>query len=232
MRKKRMHILLGHTDEHIKAYCNQVPLFEPHDLRSLTSEARASGGASEREKAFLMAIKERNQVQIIDLFRQLDIDPSRSDAWQRGFLRLACRHYGVGRLALHHIRTNRNAVTWAPVDDLRLLEEVTKAMTSGKSERQAIKQIIANPKTRRLFPYGEKNRTKSYYSVQNERQKQESALRRRLQRLKKSSNEKSILDQLLGSGWDAQGVFERVLYAVDLTALLPGRVVTNKRARR
>jgi hypothetical protein len=103
---------------------------------------------------------------MVDLLRQLGIDSSQSDAWQREFLRLACCHYGVGRLALHHARTNKNALTWRASDDLRLLEEVTKLMGADKSETQAIKQIGANPKTRRLFPYGEKNRTKSYYSVQ------------------------------------------------------------------
>jgi len=232
VRKERMQIVLGHTDEHIKAHCKKVRLFEPHDLRSLISEARAIGGDSEREKAVLLAIKERNHLQMVDLLRQLGIDSSQSDAWQRGFLRLACLHYGVGRLALHHARTNKNAVTWRASDDLRLLEEVTKLMGAGKCETQAIKQIVANPKTRRLFPYGEKNRTKSYYSVQNENPKREVALRRRLHRLKKSSNENSILDQLLGTGRDAQGVFERLLYAFDFPAHLPGSVVTNKRSSR
>jgi len=233
VRKERMQIVLGHTDEHIKAYCKKVRLFEPHDLRSLISKARASGGDSEREKAVLLAIKERNQLQMVDLLRQLGIDSSQYDAWQRGFLRLACCHYGVGRLALRHARTNRNAVTWRASDDLKLLEEVSKLRAAGKSETQAIKQIVANPKTRRLFPYGEKNRIRSYYSEQNAKQKREVALRRRLQHLKKSSNENSILDQLLGRGRDAQGVFERLLlYEFDFPAPLPGEVVKNERSSR
>ena len=56
-RKERVRILVGHTDEHIKAHCKKVRLFETHDLRSLISEARASGGDSEREKAVLWQLR-------------------------------------------------------------------------------------------------------------------------------------------------------------------------------
>jgi hypothetical protein len=224
--------VLGHSDERIKAHCKNVRLFEPHDLHSLISEARASGSDSEREISVVLAIKGRNQLQMVDLLRQLGIDPSQSDAWQRGFLRLAYLHYGVGRLALHRARTNKNAATWRASHDLRFLEEVTKLTGTGKSESQAIREIVANPKTRRLFPYGEKNRTGSHYSVQNEKQRREVALRRRLQHLKRSSNENSILNQLLGTGWNAHGYYERLLYAFDFPTPLSTSIVKNKRPAR
>src|SRR5580704_9886297 len=157
-RKERIQILAGHTDEHIRAQCKKLTLFEPHDLRSLISEARASETDSGLDQAVVSALRRRNQSKMNDLLRRLGVDPLQPDAWQRGFLQLACRHYGVARLALHHHpRTNRNAATWTNTDDLKLLVEVIRLKAAGKSELQAIKQIASNPKTRQLFPYGEKN---------------------------------------------------------------------------
>src|SRR5258708_20384668 len=172
-RKERIQILVGYTDDHIKDQCKKLALFEPHDLRSLISEARASGDISGHDQEVVLAFKRRNQGQLVDLLRRLGVDPSEPDAWQRGFLRLACQHYGVGRLALHHSRTNRNAAKWTPKHDLNLPIEVTKLKAADKSELQAIKRIVLNPKTRRLFPYGAKNSTASHYSVQYENQKRE-----------------------------------------------------------
>src|SRR5580704_5430142 len=224
-RKERIQILAGHTDEHIRAQCKKLTLFEPHDLRSLISEARASETDSGLDRAVVSALRHRNQSQMNDLLRRLGVDPSQPDSWQRGFLQLACRHYGVARLALHqHPRTNRNAATWTDAADMNLLLEVISLRATGKSELQAIKQIVSNSKTRKLFPYGEKNRVKSHYSAQNENQKREAALRRRLQHLKRSSSENSILNQLLGTGRNAQSALERVLNTLDFPASSPQRV--------
>jgi hypothetical protein len=231
-RKERIRIFVGDTDEHIKAQHKKISLFKPHNLQSQIREARASRGDSGLDQAVVLVLKRHNQLQLVDLLRRLGIDPLQSDACQRGFLELACLHYGVGRLALHHSRTNRNPAKWTPKHDLELLREVTKLKATGISELQAVKQIVSNPKTRRLFPYGEKNRTGSHYSVQNENQKREAALRRHLQHLKSASNESSILNQLLGPGWNAQGDFERFLHAFDFIMPLPKSVVKNGRSSR
>ena len=193
-----------------------MTLFEPHDLRSLISEARASETDSGLDRAVVSALRHRNQSQMNDLLRRLGVDPSQPDSWHRGFLQLACRHYGVARLALHP--------TWTDAADMNLLLEVISLRATGKSELQAIKQIVSNSKTRKLFPYGEKNRVKSHYSAQNENQKREAALRRRLQHLKRSSSENSILNQLLGTGRNAQSALERVLNTLDFPASSPQRV--------
>jgi hypothetical protein len=228
-RKERIRILIGHTDEHIKAQCKKLLLFEPHDLRSLISEARG-GGDTGLEQAVVLAFNERNQRQTVDLLRRLGIDPSQPDVWQKGFLRYY--HYGVGRLAWQPLRTNRKAATWTPSNDLNLIMEVTKLKADGFSEPKAIKRILSDPRTRRLFPYREqKNRAGSDYSSKYEVKKREAALWRRLQYLKASSAWNSILDQLLGPGWNAKSSSESALYALDSPIYSPKEVMKNRRPR-
>ena len=231
-RKERVRILVGHTDEHIKAQCKKLLLFEPHDLRSLISEARAGGGDTGLEQGVVSALKERNQRQMVDLLCRLGIDPSQPDSWQKGFLRLAYYHYGIGRLAWQPLRTNRRAATWTPCDDLNFIMEVTKLKANGSSELKAIKRILSDPRTRELFPYrGQKNRAGSDYSSKYEVKRREAALWRRLQYLKASSNWNSVLDQLLGPGWNAQSSSERALYALDSPIYSPKKVMKNRRPR-
>ena len=213
-------IFIGHSDQYIRGHSNNQTLFEPHDWQSLVSKSHTSG--SELGQTVVLAIRQSNQRQMLDLLRRLGIDPSQPDAWKKGFFRLACRHYGVGRVARRLSRPSRNAATWSASDDLRLLELVVKLTAAGKSERQAIKQIASNPKMRRQLPYREK-RTESYYLRQNENSKREAALRSRLRHLKRSSNENTILNQALGLAGNTQSLFERSLYVFDFpTALLNG----------
>jgi hypothetical protein len=229
-RKERIQILVGHTDQHIKAQCKKLPLFEPHDLRSVISEAQASEADSGPDQAVVLALRRRNQLQLIDLLRRLGIDPSQSDAFKKGFLQLALNHYGVGRLAWHRPRTNRNAAIWTANDDLNLLMEVTRLKAIGLSELQAIQKIASNPQTRRLFPYRQQqDRSDFHSSALKKKKKLQAALWRRLQHLKASSTENSILKQLLGPCRDARGFFVRLLYAFDFPMPLPKSVMKNKR---
>ena len=215
-RKKPTQILMVPTDDHIKAQCKKLPRFKPHDFRSVVSEARASAKQSDLDQEVMLALKRRNERQSIELLRQLGIDPSQPDAWQKGFLWLAHYHYGVGRLAWHRPRTNRNAANWKESDNLNLLMEVTKLMATGLSELQAINRIVSNPQTRRLFPHREQRDRSDFHStVKNKEKRRQAALWRRLQYLKASSTEKTILDQLLGPGWNAQSFSERSLHALD-----------------
>jgi hypothetical protein len=210
-----------------------LPKFEPHDLRSIINKARSSADQSGIDEAVVLEIRRRNQRQMLDLLRGLGINPSQPDAYQKGFYWLAFYHHGVGHLAWQRSRTNRNAATWTNGDDLNLLVEVIRLKATGLSELEAIKRIASDRRTNKLFPYREQShRSGSDFSVQKEPKKRRSALRRRLQRLKVSSTENSILNQLLGPGWNAQSNFERLLYAFDFTPPLAGSAVTNKRSSR
>jgi hypothetical protein len=231
--KEPTQILIGHTDEHIKARCKKLDLFKPHDFRSVISEARASAKNSDLDQEVMLALKRRNERQLIDLLRRLGIDLSQPDAWQKGFLRLAHDHYGVGRLAWHRPRTNRNAANWKESDNLNLLMEVTRLKATGLSELRAINRIVSNPQTRRLFPYREQpNRSDFHSTVRNKEKRRQAALWRRLQHLKASSTEKAILDQLLGPGWNAQSASECALHALDYPAPAAASVVKIKRPSR
>jgi transcriptional regulator with XRE-family HTH domain len=152
-RKQRFKILLSPKEHEVKKVCSKLPLFKPHDLRSLITEAKTNDDKADVDTAFLLALRRRNDTQMKELLRRLGVDPSRSDAWERGFFHLAFLHYGVGHLAWYSRRTNRNSATWTPTHDLALLREVVVLRQRRLSERAAVKELASDPKKRQLFPY-------------------------------------------------------------------------------
>ena len=208
---RKSYSIVQHPDPRkLNATRKRLPKFKPHDLQPILNAARAVEGQSWSDHAVL-EIRRRNQKQMADLLRRLGVDPSQPDAWQRGFFLLAFYHHGVGNLTWRIPRTNRNAATWTNAADLNLLREVTTLMAAaGISELQAIKRIVSDPQKRKLFPYREQNRIGSHSSLQNEKVKRQTALRRRLQHLKASSSWDSVMDLLLGSGWRTQAAIEPI----------------------
>src|SRR5690348_14600311 len=120
MAKQRKRILLFPNGQSMKAGRKRLPVFEPHDLRSLLSEAKENAD----DFAVLRAFRRRNELQIKELLKRLGLDPTRPDVWQRGFLYLAHYQHGVGCIAWYPRRTNKNAVTWRLDHDIALLHEV------------------------------------------------------------------------------------------------------------
>lgn len=208
---RKSYSIVQHPDPRkLNATRKRLPKFKPHDLQPILNAARAVEGQSWSDHAVL-EIRRRNQKQMADLLRRLGVDPSQPDAWQRGFFLLAFYHHGVGNLTWRIPRTNRNAATWTNAADLNLLREVTTLMAAaGISELQAIKRIVSDPQKRKLFPYREQNRIGSLSSLQNEKVKRQTALRRRLQHLKASSSWDSVMDLLLGSSWRTQAAIEPI----------------------
>src|SRR5262245_41078455 len=111
-RKQKKQVLLLPPDREVEARRKKLPIFEPHDLRSLLAEAKASQHVDGDDAAVLAALRRRNEVQMQKLLRALGVDPSRSDAWARGFFLLAHFHHWVGHLAWYPQRINRNAAKW------------------------------------------------------------------------------------------------------------------------
>src|ERR1700730_10175522 len=171
-RKKRK-ILLSPKDHEVQKVRRKLPVFDPHDLRSLITEAKTNDNA-DIDTAFLLAFRRRNEIQMKALLRGLGVDPVRSDAWERGFFCLALLHHGVGHLAWYPRRTNRNSATWTPSHDYALLQEIFVLRQGGLSERTAVQKLAADKTKRELFPY----------RGQGDPQKREAALRARLQKLK------------------------------------------------
>ena len=150
-RKQRSKILLFPKDHELKSARRKLPRFDPHDLRSLITEAKTNDNA-DVDTAFLLAFRRRNDTQMKELLRRLGVDPSRSDAWERGFFHLASLHHGVGHLAWYPHRTNRNSATWTPTHDLALLREVIVLRQKGLSERRAVKKLALTQKSGGYFP--------------------------------------------------------------------------------
>jgi len=177
-RKRLGRILLPASDDTIKAVRKKLPKFKPNDLRSVLGAAKKHGDL-DLETAFQREFRRRNNDQVVQLLRSLQIDPSDPNARSRGFYILASLHHGVGYLAWYPLHTNRNAATWKPEHDLNLLREVTISQGRGLSRRQAIKALAQDRKKWSLFPY----RPKGHFSTGSEREKREAALRARLRKL-------------------------------------------------
>ena len=157
---RRSKISLFPKDHEVKSARRKLPIFDPHDLRSLITEAKTSD-ETDFDSAFLLAFRRRNSAQMKDLLRRLGVDPSRADAWERGFFHLAFLHHGVGHLAWYPRRTNRNSASWTPTHDLALLREVTLLRQKGLSERAAVKKLASDRKKSQQFPHRKKGRTRT-----------------------------------------------------------------------
>lgn len=204
-------IMLLATEQQLNDLRKKLPVFQAHDLRSLYAEGKAINPA-DADAGTLVAYRRRNDDQLRQLLRSLGIDPSHPDAYLRGFFWLAILHHGAAGLAWRPRRTNRNAATWTPTADYELLMHVIARCAHGVSERRAIKQIVADPKLRKLFPYDAKGR----FPTGNESKKREAALRARLQKLKASARAKSLLDVLLGPNLDEFSPIKRNLHILDM----------------
>ena len=212
-RKRKKQILLLPPDREVEARRKKLPIFEAHDLRSLLAEAKASQHVDGDDVAVLAALRRRNEVQMQKLLRALGVDPSRPDAWARGFFLLAHYHHGVGQLAWYPRRTNRNAAKWTRAQDLELLREVIMLTRDGLSQRRAIAKIAADPRKMRLFPYREQ---KSRYSPKGtQRGRREAALWAHFQKLIASTRGRSLFDLFGGAPRDGLSFWERTLRDLD-----------------
>ncbi len=221
-RKRHSKILLPLSEEKLKAERKRLPIFKPHDLRSLVNEAQA--GQPDADAGFVVALRRRNSDQMKDLLRCLGVDPSQPDAWARGFFLLTHYHDGVGHLARYPRRTNKNAAKWTTTHDLDLLREVFLLKERGLSERSAIKKLAADRKKRQLFPY---RNQEGPHVKGTEQQRREDVLRARLQKLKAEEHGRDLYALIVGVNRDGLGFYQRILHDLDTTEP-PQMVVKNQ----
>ena len=220
-RKRHSKSLLPLSEEMLKADRKRLPIFKPHDLRSLVNEAQA--GQPDADAGLVVALRRRNSDQMKDLLRRLGVDPSQPDAWSKGFFLLAYYHHGVGHLAWYPRRTNKNAAKWKPTHDLDLLREVFLLRERGLSERNAIKKLAADRKKRHLFPY---RNQEGPHVKGTEQQRREYVLRARLQKLK--AGEHGLYALIVGVNRDGLRSYQRILHDLDTTMELHQMVVKNQ----
>jgi hypothetical protein len=211
IRKQRSKILLVPKNGEVRSARRKLPVFKPHDLRSLISEAKKNVEA-DVDTAFLLVFRRRNETQLKDLLRRLGVDPSSPNAWERGFFHLAVLHHGVGHLVWYSPRTNRNSATWTPSHDLALLREIFVLRQMGMSERAAVRKLASDPKKRQQFPY----RRKGHFSTADETKNREAALWVRLQKVKASARGTSTVELALGVSQEGLSSVERRLYELDI----------------
>ena len=97
-KRKRASSVLWPSEAEVTASRERLPQFDPHDLRSLVNDARSASPQGDTDAAFITALRERNNQQISELLRALNVDRSRPDVWQRAFIRLAFIYHGMGHL--------------------------------------------------------------------------------------------------------------------------------------
>jgi hypothetical protein len=215
-RQQRWKISRFPKDHEVKRAVSKLSQFDPHDVDSLRNEAKANE-TIDFDAAFFLAFRGRTDTQLNELLLRLGVDPSRPDAWKRGFFWLAFWHHRIDHLAWRRRLSNKNSASWTAEQDLALLREVSALGQQGLSERAAVERLASDPKKLQLFGY----RKKGYFPKAQERQKLAAALRARLRKLKASSRQKSILDLLLGVSPGALSSIERWLYEFEVTGQLP-----------
>ena len=196
----------------LQAEIMELPKFRPHDLRSLVDAAHQNDPLN-CDHAVIFEIRRRNSEQMIELLRDLGIDPSQPDAWQRGFFLLAHFYHNVGNISWSQKRTNSNAIKWSKHHDLELIREVVIRKAQGLTERRAIATLAADPEKMRLFPYSPQKRRSD--PRMNSKRQREATLWARLQHIKSSSNEKTLREALCGTCPNGGGRIERALHYLD-----------------
>jgi hypothetical protein len=214
-KKKRVLLLIGEGG--LGAKRKKLPIFRPHDYRSLINEAKKAGsGGVERE--FIHVLRRRNEMQMNNLLQSLGIDRFDSKTWEKGFYHLAYFHHGVGHVAWYPARTNRNPATWSLEHDHALLKNVITLTNQGLSERAAVNGLAADPQKRRLFPY--RRQELRHFPKGTDQKRREDALWSRLHKLKRSIAGRT-LRLILDDQEESIGVFERWLRYFDMADALP-----------
>ena len=219
-KERKKQILLLPPDREIGGGRKKLPVFKPHDLRSLLAEAKASQNVDGDDIAVVVAFRRQNVIQMQRLLLCLGVDPSQPNAWEKGFFLLAHYHHGVGQLAWYARRTNKNAVKWAYAQDLELLREVIMLTQDGLSQRRAIAKIAADPEKMRLFPYREQK--SRHFPASTQRQRREAALWARFQKLIASAPGRSLLNLFGGAHSGSLGFWERTLRDLDEGRFIAG----------
>jgi hypothetical protein len=204
-------------DKVIAAKRKQLPRFEPDDLRSLVNEARSATGQSDFDPAFVMALRQRNNNQLGQLLRALNVDQSKPDAWERAFFLLALIHHGVGHFAWYPRKTNKNAAMWSVDHDVVLIKEIFTLRKRGFSDRRAVEKLALDPSKRTLFPY----RPKLSSSRAGEGSRRVAALWGRWQKIRSGSSVLSALGEALGLRTEPCGVMAGLLADLDEMYSIP-----------
>jgi hypothetical protein len=191
-RHKRAGSIRWPPEAELTAERQQLPHFDPHDLRTLVDEARLKSPQGDTNAAFIAALRERNNHQISELLLALNVDSSRPDVWKRAFIRLAFIHHGMGHLQWRPRILKKNAATWSSEHDMKLLEEMSALKAQRLSDRAAVRKLAADRAKQKLFPYRPQRAT----SVAGGKERREEALWRHWQKLR---SRQPILEALLGT---------------------------------
>lgn len=188
--------------EKLKARRKSLPKFKPLELDELAKHPRADDDPEDDLARLVRILRRETNDQMLELLRRLGGDATQPDAWRMGFFWLAYYHHGIGHFAYHRPKTHRNAAKWTVSDDLKLLLETIKLKATGLSELAAVKKIASDPALKNSLPYRAQRYRALEDSRKTEHRKRVAALRRRLHELKSKASERSLLGQLLGSGWE------------------------------
>ena len=197
----RRRVIFPDTQE-LKERRKNLPKFKPLEIDEFAKRTRAHDNPADDFERPTETLRRETNRQMLELLRRLGVDPAQPDAWRKGFFWLASYHHGAGHFVYYRPKMHRNAARWTHEHDLILLSETIKLRATGLSELAALKRIASQSELKRLLPYRAQQNRALGDSRATELRKRVAALRRRLHELKSGASEKSLLDQLLGSGWN------------------------------
>jgi len=169
-------VLVVPTEEKLRRLRSRLVPFKPIDLREIVREAERSPGLTP-EKVRM----ERIARQIRQVLQVLGFPDVKSTDWVQAFYALGEVFLGLGHVRYTPPRRGRGAMKWDDEAEMTFLSMVIKLKQNGKSERQAVHEIAADPKMWRLHY---KSQIQSFYGGEIEQAKREVALHRKLQRIK------------------------------------------------
>jgi hypothetical protein len=191
---RRSKSVLLPSEETLNSAREQLPFFEPYDIRALLADAARANNGIASDAAITAAYNQHFRTQLVQLLRALGCDQKDKQFWPKALVKLAMLHHNLGRLA-HRQSSRRNAKTWTAQDESILLCGVYALVQTGLSEREAVR-TIADAK---VFPHYER-RSWQRPSGQATRSARQAALWRKYQRMRERSKGPASLARQLGIG--------------------------------
>ena len=191
---RRSKSVLLPSEETLNSAREQLPFFEPYDIRALLADAARANNGNASDAAIATVYNQHCRDQMVQLLRALGCDPKDKQFWPKALIKLATLHHNLGRL-VHRQSSRRNAKTWTAQDESILLCGVYELVQTGLSEREAVR-TIADAK---VFPHYERQSWQRP-SGQASRRARQVALWRKYQRLRAQSRGPDPIARQLGIG--------------------------------
>jgi hypothetical protein len=96
---RRSKSVLLPSEETLNSAREQLPFFEPYDIRALLADAARANNGIASDAAITAAYNQHFRTQLVQLLRALGCDQKDKQFWPKALVKLAMLHHNLGRLA-------------------------------------------------------------------------------------------------------------------------------------